>query len=169
MEQYARDARIAQIYEGTNGIQALDLVGRKLPAHTGRYLRRFFHPLADYIAAHQEDAELAEFIQPLAKVFGRLQRASAWIAQSGLSNPDQAGAAASDYLRLFGLTALAYLWTRMAEISMQKLDGEERRFYQAKIDTARFFMQRLLPQNSGLFSAILAGSGSIMAFDDDAF
>jgi butyryl-CoA dehydrogenase len=86
-----------------------------------------------------------------------------------LSNPDEAGAAASDYLRLFGLTALAYLWARMAEISMAKLDGEERRFYQAKVDTARFYMQRLLPQSGGLFSAILAGGDSIMAFDDDAF
>lgn len=169
MEQFVRDARIAQIYEGTNGIQALDLVGRKLPAHTGRYLRRFFHPVAAYIEAHQQDAQLAEFIQPLAKAFGRLQRASGWIAQAGLGNPEQAGAAASDYLRLFGLTALAYLWTRMAEISLQKLDGEERRFYQAKIDTARFYMQRLLPQSGGLFSAILTGSDSIMAFDDEAF
>ncbi len=169
MEQYVRDARITQIYEGTNGIQALDLVGRKLSVHMGRYLRGFFHPVADYIEAHQQDEQLAEFIQPLAKTFGRLQRASAWIAQSGLSNPDEAGAAATDYLRLFGLTALAYLWTRMAEIALANLDGEERRFYQAKVDTARFFMQRLLPQNSGLFSAILAGGGTIMAFDDEAF
>ncbi len=169
MEQYVRDARIAQIYEGTNGIQALDLVGRKLPAHMGRYLRRFFHPVAAYIEAHQDDPELAEFITPLAKAFGRLQRASAWIAQSGLRDPEEAGAAATDYLRLFGLTVLAYLWTRMAEISMSKLETEERRFYQAKIDTARFYMQRLLPQSGGLFSTILAGGGSIMAFDDEAF
>lgn len=169
MEQYVRDARITQIYEGTNGIQALDLVGRKLPAHMGRYLRRFFHPVLAYIEAHQQDAQLAEFIQPLAKVFGRLQRASAWVAQSGMGDPDEAGAAATDYLRLFALTALAYLWTRTAEISLSKLDGDERRFYQAKVDTARFYMQRLLPQSSGHFSAILAGSRSIMAFDDEAF
>jgi butyryl-CoA dehydrogenase len=169
MEQYVRDARITQIYEGTNGVQALDLVGRKLSAHMGRYLRRFFHPVAAYIEANQQDPQLAEFIMPLAKAFGRLQRASAWIAQSGLSNPEEAGAASSDYLRLFGLTALAYLWTRMAEISLSKLQGEERRFYQAKIDTARFYMQRILPESGGLFSAILAGGGSIMAFDDDAF
>ncbi len=169
MEQYVRDARITQIYEGANGIQALDLVGRKLAAHMGRYLRRFFHPVAAYIEANQQDPRLAEFIGPLAKAFGRLQRASAWIAQSGLSNPEEAGAAATDYLRLFGLTALAYLWARMAEISLAGLDGEEHRFYQAKIDTARFFMQRLLPQSGGLFSAIVAGGGSIMAFDDDAF
>lgn len=169
MEQYVRDARITQIYEGTNGVQALDLVGRKLPAHFGRYMRRFFQPVAAYIEARQESAELAEFIQPLAKAFGRLQRASAWIAQNGMSNPDEAAAASSDYLRLFGLTALAYLWTRMAEISLVKLNGEERRFYQAKVDTARFFMQRLLPQSGGLFSAILAGGESMMAFDDEAF
>jgi butyryl-CoA dehydrogenase len=169
MEQYVRDARITQIYEGTNGVQALDLVGRKLPAHMGRYLRRFFHPVAAYIETHYQNPQLTEFIQPLAKAFGRLQRATAWIAQSGLSNPEEAGAAANDYLRLFGLTVLAYLWSRMAEISLNKLDGDEHRFYQAKIDTARFFMQRLLPQNSGLFSAILAGGDSIMTFDDEAF
>jgi butyryl-CoA dehydrogenase len=169
MEQYVRDARITQIYEGTNGIQALDLVGRKLSAHMGRYLRRFFHPVSDYIEAKQYNPQLGEFILPLAKAFGRLQRASATIAQSGLSNPEEAGAAASDYLRLFGLTALAYLWTRMAEISMDKLDGEESRFYQAKVDTARFYMQRLLPQSGALLSSILAGGESIMAFDDDAF
>jgi butyryl-CoA dehydrogenase len=169
MEQYVRDARITQIYEGANGIQALDLVGRKLSAHMGRYLRRFFHPVSAYIEANQQDPRLAEFIGPLAKAFGRLQRASAWIAQSGLHDPQEAGAAANDYLRLFGLTALGYLWARMAEISLAGLDGDEHRFYQAKIDTARFYMQRLLPQSGGLLSAILAGGGSIMAFDDDAF
>ncbi len=169
MEQYVRDARITQLYEGTNGIQALDLVGRKMSAHFGRYLRRFFHPVAAYLETHQENAQLAEFIQPLAKSFGRLQRASAWIAQNGLANPDEAAAASSDYLRLFGLTALAYLWTRMAEISLDKLEGDEARFYQAKVDTARFFMQRLLPQSGGLFSAILSGGQSMMTFNDDAF
>jgi alkylation response protein AidB-like acyl-CoA dehydrogenase len=169
MEQYIRDARITQLYEGTNGIQALDLVGRKMSAHFGRYMRRFFQPVAAYIEERQDNEQLAEFIQPLAKAFGRLQRASAWIAQNGMRNPDEAAAASSDYLRLFGLTALAYLWTRMAEVSLHKLDGEERRFYQAKLDTARFYMQRLLPQNSGLFSAILAGSKSMMAFEDEAF
>ena len=169
MEQYVRDARITQIYEGTNGVQALDLVGRKMSAHFGRYMRRFFQPVAAYIEERQSNEQLAEFIGPLAKAFGRLQRASAWIAQNGMANPNEAGAASSDYLRLFGLTALAYLWTRMAEISLDKLDGDEARFYQAKVDTARFYMQRLLPQSGGLFSAILAGGKSMMAFDDEAF
>ncbi len=169
MEQYVRDARITQIYEGTNGVQALDLVGRKMSAHFGRYMRRFFQPVAAYIEARQNNEQLAEFVGPLAKAFGRLQRASAWIAQNGMANPNEAGAASSDYLRLFGLTTLAYLWTRMAEISLDKLDGDEARFYQAKVDTARFFMQRLLPQSGGLFSAILAGGKSMMAFNDEAF
>ncbi len=169
MEQYVRDARITQIYEGTNGVQALDLVGRKMSAHFGRYMRRFFQPVAAYIEERQSNEQLAEFVGPLAKAFGRLQRASAWIAQNGMADPDEAGAASSDYLRLFGLTALAYMWTRMAEVSLDKLDGEEARFYQAKVDTARFYMQRLLPQSGGLFSSILAGGKSMMAFDDDAF
>jgi len=169
MEQYVRDARITQIYEGTNGIQALDLVGRKLPANMGRYLRRFFHPVAEYIEANKDNEQLAEFIAPLAKVFGRLQKATAFIAEKGLGNPDEAGAASVDYQRLFALTALAYLWTRMAGLALDKADGDEQLFYQAKIDTARFYMQRLLPQNGGLYGAILAGGKSMMAFNNDAF
>ena len=91
MEQYARDARITQIYEGTNGIQALDLVGRKLPAHMGRYLRRFFHPVQNYIDENMNDAALKEFVEPLAKAFGRLQRATGWVAQEGLRDPEASG------------------------------------------------------------------------------
>ena len=105
MEQYARDARIAQIYEGTNGIQALDLAGRKMPAHAGRYLRRFFHPVLSFIEAHEEDERMGEFILPLSKAFGRLQQCTAELARRGLSDPTEIGAGATDYLRLFGLTA----------------------------------------------------------------
>ena len=169
MEQYVRDCRIAQIYEGTNGIQALDLVGRKLPAHAGRYLRRFFHPVSAFIEAKVEDPELGEFVQPLAKAFVRLQQATAQVARAGMGNPDEAGAAATDYLRLFGLTALAYLWARMAEVSLPKLGDDPDGFYTAKVGTARFFMERLLPQTGGLLSAILAGGKSMMAFDEAAF
>ncbi|MCR6632539.1 MAG: acyl-CoA dehydrogenase C-terminal domain-containing protein [Magnetospirillum sp.] len=170
MEQYVRDARIAQIYEGTNGVQALDLVGRKLPANAGRSLRRFFHPVSDYIAAKVEDETMGEFVQPLAKAFVRLQQATAQVARAGLANPDEAGAAASDYLRLFGLTALAYLWARMAEISLPRLgEGDPDGFYAAKVNTARFFMERVLPQTSGLFSQVMAGGKSMMAFDEAAF
>ncbi|WP_395665055.1 acyl-CoA dehydrogenase C-terminal domain-containing protein [Methylocella sp.] len=170
MEQYARDARIAQIYEGTNGVQALDLIGRKTGAHAGRYLRAFFHPVSAYVEAKSGEAALAEFVEPLAKAFGRLQQATAETARAALRDPDEAGAAATDYLRLFGLVALAYLWARMAEIALQKQGaGEDDRFYAAKIATARFYMRRLLPQTSGLAAAIRAGAAPVMAFDDLAF
>src|SRR5208337_2525153 len=170
MEQYVRDCRIAQIYEGTNGIQALDLVGRKLPAEAGRLLRRFFHPVSVYIEAKQQDKALDEFVQPLGKAFDLLQQATAQVGRASLRNPDEAGAAATEYLRLFGLTALAYLWTRMAEISLPKVGAEDPDgFYAAKVGTARFYMQRLLPQTSALFSSIMAGGKSMMAFEEAAF
>ncbi len=169
MEQYVRDARICQIYEGTNGVQAMDLIGRKLPAHMGRSLRQFFHPVAEYIDDHSDDEELAPYIGPLAKAFGRLQRATAVIAQRGLKDPDQAAAVASDYLRLFGLVAFAYLWARMAALALPRIEEENARFYRAKLDTARFFMDRLLPQSGALFSSIMAGGESTLNFDDDAF
>jgi len=169
MEQYVRDARICQIYEGTNGVQAMDLVGRKMPAHMGRALRRFFHPVAEYIETNADNAQLKPFVDPLAKAFGRLQRATVTIARRGLGNPDEAGAVANDYLRLFGLVAFAYLWARMAEISLARVDNGNDAFYRAKIDTAHFFMDRLLPQCGALFSGIMAGGRSTMAFKDEAF
>ncbi|MEE8500181.1 MAG: acyl-CoA dehydrogenase C-terminal domain-containing protein, partial [Kiloniellales bacterium] len=169
MEQLVRDARIAQLYEGTNGIQALDLVGRKLPRHMGRVLRRFFHPVLGFIEANQAAPELAEFVLPLAKAFGRLQQATAWVAQQGLRDPEEAGAAASDYLRLFALTALAFMWARAAKAVLDKPEGEREAFHQAKLATARFYMTRVLPQTSGLFAAINAGAKPIMAVEADWF
>ena len=126
MEQLVRDARITQLYEGANGIQALDLVGRKLPAHFGRYLRSFFHPVMAFIEQHQAEPELAEFVLPLAKAFARLQQITLHVAQQGMRGPDEAGAASCDYLRLFALVAMAYLWARMAEIAHTRLaEGAE--------------------------------------------
>ncbi len=169
MEQFVRDARICQIYEGSNGVQAMDLVGRKLPAHTGRYLRQFFQPVAAFIESRAEDPALAEFVGPLSKAFVRLQKASAWIAANGLRDANEAGAAASDYLRLFALVAMAYLWARMAEIALAHQSSDDGGFYRAKLNTARYFMQRVLPQSSALFACIVAGAESIMGFDDDDF
>ena len=169
VEQYVRDARITQIYEGANGIQALDLVGRKIPAHTGRYLRSFFHPVQSWIDEHSANTELQPFVLPVAKAFGRLQLATGHIAQAGLGNPDEGGAAASEYLRLFGLVALGYLWARMAQISIEKQGGDDNAFYAAKIITARFFMERVLPQTGALFAAIMSGSNTMMEFPDDTF
>jgi hypothetical protein len=171
MEQLVRDARIGQLYEGANGIQALDLVGRKLPAHFGRYLRTFFHPVMDFIEQHQADPDLAEFVLPLAKAYARLQQITLHVAQQGLRNPDEAAAAATDYLRLFALVAMAFVWTRMAQIAQAKLAAgtDETIFYQAKLDTARFFMAKILPENGALFAQIMTGSASVMQFEDAAF
>jgi hypothetical protein len=168
MEQLVRDCRITQIYEGTNGIQALDLVGRKLPSHMGRLLRRFFHPVDAYIRARLEKPELAEFVLPLAKAFGRLQQASALVAQKGLADPEEAAAAATDYLRLFGLTAYAYLWARMAELALAKTSGEDATFYKGKLATSRFFMTKLLPESTALFAQIGAGAKPLMALEAEA-
>lgn len=169
MEQLVRDARIAQIYEGTNGIQALDLVGRKLPQHSGRLLRRFFHSVSRFVEENRDDPRLQPFVLPLAKAFGRLQEATLWVAQASLKDKEEAGAAASDYLRMFALVILAYLWARMAKAAIGKPAGEEESFYRAKLATANFFMKRLLPQTSALFAAITAGAGPIMDVREEWF
>ena len=171
MEQFVRDARIAQIYEGTNGIQALDLVGRKLPANTGRNLRPFFHELSAYLESKQDDPrlEFQPFVTGLAKVFVRLQQVTGWIAEKGMKNPEESAGAATDYLRMLGLVSLAYLWARMADIALAQRQGDEALFYQAKLDTARFYFERLLPQTGALTSAIMSGCASMMNFNPEAF
>ncbi|WP_374373916.1 acyl-CoA dehydrogenase C-terminal domain-containing protein [Dongia sp.] len=169
MEQLVRDARITQIYEGTNGIQALDLVGRKLPTGMGRLARRFFHPVSDYIETASENPEMAEFVLPLAKGFAKLQQATAWIAQAGLANPNEAGAAATDYQRLFALVALGYMWCRMVEVALANKDQDPDGFYAAKLQTARFYFARILPETNSLFTILMAGSDSLMAMPADSF
>ena len=171
MEQYVRDARISMIYEGTNGIQALDLVGRKMPANMGRSLRRFFHPVSEYIAAHREHAQIGPMVKALERAFGALQLATAQIATTGLKDPEEAGAAATDYLRLFGLVSLGFMWVRSAEIAHRKLPtaNGDARFYQAKLHTAQFFVDRLLPQTASLYLAIKSGKGAMMAMDEAMF
>lgn len=171
VEQLVRDARITMIYEGTNGIQALDLVGRKLPAHAGRFLRTFFHPVYAFIEANGSDPTIGEHVKVLAKAFGALQLSTATIAQKGLKDPEEAAAAASDYLRLFGLVALGYLWARAAKIAAEKLPqaNGDASFYKAKLATARYYFDRVLPETAGLFAAIKSGKGSIMALEDAAF
>ena len=169
MEQLVRDARIAQIYEGTNGVQALDLVGRKMPQHAGRLLRRFFHPVSEFIEGNSDNPEMQEFVAPLTKAFGRLQQVTLWVAQEGLKNPDQAGAASGEYLRMFALVAVAFMWARMAKIALGKRGGENDTFYQAKLATARYYMTRILPQTSSLMAAILSGAGPITDVQEEWF
>jgi len=171
VEQYARDARIAMIYEGTNGIQALDLVGRKLGAHTGRYLRSFFHPVSQFIEENSGEGPLKPMVDGLARAFGALQLSTATIAQRGLADPEEAGAASTDYLRLLGLVAIAYCYAKATKLSALKLmfGAEDKAFYDAKIKTATFFYDRILPQTAALFLQIKAGKKSMMAFDAEAF
>jgi alkylation response protein AidB-like acyl-CoA dehydrogenase len=167
MEQLVRDARITQLYEGTNGIQALDLVGRKLPTGTGRLLRRFFHPAMALVEEHQADPAMAELVIPFAKALGRLQQATAWLAQAGLRDPNEGGAAASEYLRLFALTALAYMWVRMAKTALARPGDAE--FARTKLATARFFMARLLPETGALFQSLMTGAKPLMEIEASAF
>ncbi|NPD66675.1 acyl-CoA dehydrogenase [Lichenicola cladoniae] len=171
VEQYVRDARIAMLYEGTNGIQALDLVGRKMPAHMGRYLRRLFHPISNFIEAHRKHEAVAGMVEQLERAFGALQLATGQIAQAGLKDPEEAGAAATDYLRLLGLVAMGYMFVRSAVIASERLAGntDEPEFYRAKLASARFFIDRTLPQATALFLAIKSGKASMMALEEAAF
>jgi alkylation response protein AidB-like acyl-CoA dehydrogenase len=167
MEQYVRDARISMIYEGANGVQALDLVGRKLPQDGGRLLSRFLDPVMEFIEANSDESDMEPFIQPLQTALEHLQIATGHIMEVGMSNYDEIGAASVDYLRLFGLVALGFMWARMAKIALPKADGSE--FYTAKIGTAKFYMQRLLPQTGALLAAIQSGSETMMEFAAEAF
>ena len=171
VEQLVRDARITQIYEGTNGIQALDLVGRKLGQDMGRLLRRFFHPVSEWLQAHAADPALAPYVGPTAKAFGRLQQATLSVAQRGLARPEEAAAAATSYLRLFSLVAFAFMWCRMAEVAARKLPqaNGDAGFYEAKLAVGRFFMTRVLPQHSAHFQAVMDGADTMMEVPAEAF
>jgi len=160
LEQLVRDARITRIYEGTNGIQALDLVGRKIGMNGGRALKRFFAMLDGFI----NDNPQAPHLPQLKAAIARLQKATMWLMQNGMSDREQAGSAATPYLRLFALTAVGYFWSRMALTAQQQLDAgsSETDFYQAKVHSARFYMDKLLPQTEALLTEIEAGKDSLM-------
>jgi alkylation response protein AidB-like acyl-CoA dehydrogenase len=171
VEQYARDSRISQVYEGTNGIQALDLVGRKMAQSYGRLLRQFFHPVSAFIEENQENANLQEFVFPLAKSFAKLQQATAQIAMKGLKDPNEAGAASVDYLRMFALVAVGYMWCLMVQAAQKKIAAGEGdvAFYNSKIKTARFFMERMLPESEARFRMVMAGAKTLMDPEPEEF
>jgi butyryl-CoA dehydrogenase len=163
-EQYVRDVRITQIYEGTNGVQAMDLLTRKV-LHLDLF-ECFAVPLRAFIEANEADEALAEFLAPLAASHDLLEDATRHIRERAAEHPGEAGAAAVDYLRLFALTALAYLWARAAGLSLPKgNDG----FHRAKLATARFFMQRILPDTASLHAKIISGAGPVMEMDEAMF
>ncbi len=170
MEQFVRDARIAMIYEGANGIQGLDLIGRKLPKDGGRAMQAFFAEVQGFIKAHGDEA-MKPYVGPLAAALGHLQQATMWLMQNALAKPDNGGAAATDYLCLFGLCALGYMWCRMVECAQAKLaagDGVAERM-KAKLITGRFFMERLLPETGAHLARIQAGAASMMELPAEAF
>jgi len=172
MEQFVRDARITMLYEGTNGIQALDLVGRKLPKDGGRALQAFFAEIAAYVKERGGDPAMAPYVVPLNRALGELQQATMWFLQNALGNPDNAGAGATDYMHLLGLVALGYMWCLIAEAAKSKNaaggNGGTERMAQ-RLATGRFFMERMLPATTMHLARIKAGAGSTMALAADSF
>lgn len=171
MEQFVRDARIAQIYEGTNGVQAMDLVGRKLAKDGGRGVRAFFELVGRDIAEAKAAGDPADVAEPLEKAVGHLQGATMWLAQNGMADPNNAGAGAYAYMQLMGLVSLGWMWLKMAGVSARlKSDGgEDQALHEAKIATARFFAERELVVAGALRRKVEAGADSLMALPVEAF
>jgi acyl-CoA dehydrogenase len=172
MEQFVRDARIAMLYEGANGIQAMDLVGRKLGKDGGRAVMAFFNEVTSFLKENASDENLAGLLKPVGAALGHLQQATMWFMQNALARPDHAGAGATDYMHMFGLVALAYMWVRIAKAAQAKLkagaDGEAARM-EGKLATAKFFMQRMLPETGAQLARITSGADSVMALPAEAF
>ena len=171
MEQFARDARIAPIYEGTNGIQAMDLVGRKLGAKNGAAVQAFMALVQESVAANADHETLAPLAKRLGDALGHLQQGTMWLLQNGMANPDNAGAAAVDYLRIMALVSMGYVWLMQARTAADKLAGgtENEAFMKNKLITARFFFERMLPDTIAHLTKLEAGSESMMELDADAF
>jgi hypothetical protein len=168
--QYLRDCRIALIYEGTNGVQALDLVGRKLAANGGRAVMSFFAEIDAFVEANAADPELKPFLEGLAGAKAQLQDATMWLMQNGLANPDNAGAASTDYMHLFGITGLAYMWALMAKVSLAKIaGGDSDPFYSSKVAVGRYFLERVLPETGAHLAKLKTGSATMMALPAEAF
>ena len=170
-EQYVRDARIAQIYEGTNGIQAMDLVGRKLPMNGGRALQAFLKIVADEVAQAKGDPKLAGVAEALEKASGQLGAATMWLMQNAMQNPENAGAGAVHYMHILGIVATGLMWLRMAKAAATLLESGEgdTRYLEAKLITARFFAERVMPDAGALRRKIEGGAESLMAIDPDMF
>jgi len=167
MEQYGRDARINMIYEGTNGIQALDLLGRKVLSDMGAKLMKFGKMVTDFAKAEAGNEAMKEFLGPLAELGTEVQKVTMEIGQKAMKNADEVGAASVPYMHLVGHFVYAYFWARMAKIAIDKqAEGD---FYKAKLLTARFYYAKLLPETATFLKQIRAGSDSLMAMDVDLF
>ncbi|MGN6589759.1 MAG: acyl-CoA dehydrogenase C-terminal domain-containing protein [Sphingomicrobium sp.] len=171
MEQFVRDARITQIYEGTNGIQAMDLVGRKLPKDGGRAVRAFFETVGRDIADAKSAGDPSNVAAALEPALQDLQAATMWLAQNGMADPDNAGAAAYPYMDLMGVVSLGWMWLKIARASADAIAGgtEDKSFHEAKLVTARFYAQRELPISGALRKRIEAGAETVMKLPAEAF
>jgi alkylation response protein AidB-like acyl-CoA dehydrogenase len=171
MEQFVRDARITQIYEGTNGIQAMDLVGRKLPKDGGRAIQSFFRLLSSEVADLSQIEALKPLLSELSRAIGDLQAATMWLAQNAPGDPDNAGAGAYAYMELMGLVSLGWMWLKMAAASSRALEAGDgdRAFHETKIATAMFYAERELPLSNALRRKIEAGAATLMRIPEEAF
>ncbi|MDG9976866.1 acyl-CoA dehydrogenase C-terminal domain-containing protein [Ectopseudomonas oleovorans] len=164
-EQLVRDCRITQIYEGTNGIQSLDLMGRKIVGSGGSFYKHLADEIKAFVAS--ADANLAEFTKPLAAAVHNLDELTAWVLDRAKGNPNEIGAASVEYLHVFGYTAYAYMWALMARAALGKEDQDD--FYASKLGTARFYFARLLPRIHSLSASVKAGSESLYLLDAAQF
>jgi alkylation response protein AidB-like acyl-CoA dehydrogenase len=171
MEQYVRDARIAQIYEGTNGVQAMDLVGRKLAKDGGRAIQAFLAMIGEEVAELAEDESVNAVASGLEKANGELRGATMWLMQNAFANLNNAGAAAYNYMQLMGVVTLGLMWLRMAKVSAAAVEAgaEDKAFHEAKLVTARFFAEKIMPDAAGLRAKVEGGSDSLMALEPDQF
>jgi acyl-CoA dehydrogenase len=172
MSQYVRDARIAMIYEGANGIQALDLVGRKLGQNGGRAVMAFFKEVGDFCEENRANEELTLYTKGLKKGLNDLQASTMWLMQNAMAKPDNAGAASTDYMHLFGLVSLGYMWALMAKAAVEKrasgADGKEE-FLASKLLVGKFYMERIMPETSLRKARIETGADTMMELAADAF
>jgi alkylation response protein AidB-like acyl-CoA dehydrogenase len=168
VEQFVRDARISMIYEGANGVQALDLVGRKLPKDGGRALIAFYSEVQNFVKENSGDEAMKPFLAPLSAALAHLQQATTWFMQNAPKRPDNAGA--TDYMHLFGLVVLGLMWAQIAKAALAKkatgIDGQR---MDAKLTTGRFYMERVLPETATRLARIIAGADSVMAMPAEAF
>jgi hypothetical protein len=168
MEQYVRDARINMIYEGTNSIQALDLLGRKILGDMGAKLKRFGKLVADFVEQEGVKPEMQEFINPLADIGDKVQKLTMEIGMKAMQNPDEVGAAAVPYLRTVGHLVFSYFWARMARVALDNAPSGDA-FYKAKLATARFYFAKLLPETASTIRAARAGAKPMMDYDEALF
>jgi alkylation response protein AidB-like acyl-CoA dehydrogenase len=171
MEQFVRDARIAMIYEGANGIQAIDLVGRKLPRDSGRAVMAFFKDAADVLSLHRDNALMNDYVLPTQASLDHLQKATVWLMNNAIGNPDNAGAASYDYMHLFGRVALGVMWVRIAHAALVKKSQQPEltQVMDSKLQVGKFYMERMLPETAYRLVKISSGASTMMSIPVEMF